>query len=206
MQALASLPAQDRAAPPPAFAVEEAYWGYAVRPADAGSWPLRLAQGLAWLGGIGLVVLAAGLLMGPAVDPALDAMRQGLGAVAAAAAALLLWFASRGSVVELQVDLARGELREAVRNRAGHPTVLGRHGLDAVAALEMDRGPGRSATLSLRLQGSDRRIPVASGPVADLGALLRRLQADILPPRQTIRVLPPEEEAAADPAVLDRAA
>jgi hypothetical protein len=78
-----------------------------------------------------------------------------------------LWFATRGGVVELQFDLARGELRELVRHRIGPATLVGRHGLGAGATLLVDRGRAARghAALILRLRGDDDGgLCIAEGP------------------------------------------
>ena len=115
--------------------------------------------------------------------PVLLQVAQGL--VLALGAALLLWFATRGSTVELQVDLLRGELREAVRHRAGRPTVLGRHGLDSGATLSIHRGAG-AASLILRFGPERPGLCIARGPEGALLALRRRLEEDLLQRGATI--------------------
>lgn len=89
-----------------------------------------------------------------------------------------MWFATRGGVVELQFDLARGELRELVRHRAGRATVLGRHDLGAGAALSIERH-GPTCRLLLRLRQDSEALCIAQGPEPAILELRRRLDGEL---------------------------
>lgn len=180
------------------FRVEEAAWGCRVCP-RAGRPPiLRLAQGAALVAGaaaLGAGLLLAGPALGGLPDLLRDAgwlvppgagwdLRAGLGALAAAA--LLLWLATRGASVELQVDRRRREVRLVVPNLVGRPRLLAAHGFDAVAGLRVAPAGRHFAALVIDARGG-RPLPVASGTRADLAPLRRRLERDLAQPQMPSR-------------------
>lgn len=171
---------------PPPFEIEESFWGYVIRSTEGPPVLLQVAQGLVLALGAALTAGALLLVVLPVGGgDALSPFHAGLATLLGSAAALLLWFATRGSTVELQVDLLRGELREAVRHRAGRPTVLGRHGLDSGATLSIHRGAG-AASLILRFGPERPGLCIARGPEGALLALRRRLEEDLLQRGATI--------------------
>lgn len=184
--------ARDRGRPATGFAVEEFYWGYVVRDTRGAPLALVAAQAAAWAGGILCAIAAPGLFVMPgawAEGP--GGLRLGAAVVFAAVAAILLWFASRGAVAELQIDTRQGEVREIIRNRAGKPTVGGRHGFDSIGGVFIDRTGDRAArgraVLVIRLGNTAQVLPVATGPAAGLEPLRDRLGRDlVVRPRQAI--------------------
>jgi hypothetical protein len=172
---------------PAAFLVETGPRGYVVRAAEGPPLLLQLVQGVALAFGAALAAAALMIVAWPlGLGLGLTGFHGGLATLTGAGAALLLWFATRGGTVELEVDLARGELREIVRHRAGPPSVLARHGLDGGAALAVHRGAGEPS-LILRF-GPDRPgLCIARGPEPALLALRARLESDLLAQGDTIR-------------------
>jgi hypothetical protein len=167
----------ERPAPPPPFEIRQTFWGYVVRGTDGPPMLLQVAQGTVLGFGAAFTAAALVLVMGEGVEGD-QAMRRGFAVVLSSLALLLMWFATRGGVVELQFDLARGELRELLRHRAGRATVLGRHGLDAGAALTIERA-GPTCRLLLRLRDDGEALCVAQGPEAALLELRRRLDGEL---------------------------
>ncbi|NAZ35540.1 hypothetical protein [Rubellimicrobium sp. CFH 75288] len=182
------------------FRVDETRWGYVIRAPQGVPVLVQVAQGVVLAAGSGLS--AAAVLLVLAAEG--DGMTTGLAVLCAAAAALLLRFALCGATVELQVDLARGELRETLRHCLGRTSVIGRHGLGAGASLAVQPGDGGVATLWLRLGTNRRSIRIAQGPEPVLQALKRRLDGDLLAGCQTILRPAPEAEGAAGLGHLDR--
>ncbi len=97
-----------------------------------------------------------------------------------------MWFASRGTKLEVQIDTAQGEVREIVRNRAGRPSLLGSYGFDAIGGVFIDRINGQDrlpmghAVLVLRYLNTAQTMPVAAGREDDLAPLRDRLGRDLM--------------------------
>jgi hypothetical protein len=165
----------------PHFEIRKTFWGYVVRGAGGPPMMLQVAQGVVLA--FGAAFTAGALLLVTSLEPGgdLDGMRGGLTVVLSSLALLLIWFATRGGVVELQLDLARGELRELVRHRVGRATVLGRYGLEGGAALMIDRSgpPGSPCSLMLRLREGGEALCIARGPEPALIELRRRLDQEL---------------------------
>lgn len=121
------------------------------------------------------------LLTLPLSDDGANGIRLALVVALSAKALLLLWFATRGGVVELHLDLLRGELKEIVRHRIGPQTVVGRHGFGSEMTLTIDRTGSTegSCGLILRLKGQEAGICIAEGPEESLLELRRRIQQDL---------------------------
>ncbi|WP_439155770.1 hypothetical protein [Yoonia sp.] len=173
----------DDSATPPPFSVEETYWGYIVRPERQPSLGIVLAQALSFLAGAGLltasigtVVFASAVFTGD-VGP----MRIGAAVLFGSVAIYLLWFASRGTQPELQVDTSVGEIREVIQNRVGWPTTVGCYGFDAIGGVFMDKHPtDDSAMLILRYRDTAQTLCVAEGAGGQLVPLRDRLGQDLM--------------------------
>lgn len=178
------LKSADKPAEQACFAVDETYWGYVVRCTEAEPGWVIVAQGVAWFAGICLCIGALGLWAVPVTqfDPGLFPMKLGASLIMAGFAVYLLWYASRGTHSELQVDTSLGEVREIVRNQAGRPTLLGRHGFDAIGGVLIDRATLRKgrACLVLRYGNTARMMPVAWGVESELTALRDRMGHDMM--------------------------
>ncbi|WP_373353243.1 hypothetical protein [Pseudoroseicyclus sp. CXY001] len=178
-------------APAARHRVEEAYWGYVIRKVTPMTELMAALQVLATSGGILGLALTAGLwLMPMGGDSAtLVAFRLIASVVLAGFGATLLWVGSRGTRAEVQIDIAQGEVREVLRNRAGLPTLAGRVAFADVGGVFLTRRPERGdqrATLVLRLGNSTRLIHVAQGPEDALLALRDRIGRDLMVrPRQS---------------------
>lgn len=176
------------------FAVDETYWGYIVRSNEPETMGVFVMQSLAWLIGISCVVASLGLWLLPSavmVGPAMG-MKLGASVVTGAMAALCLWFASRGTQVEIQIDTRLGEVREVVRNKAGKASMVGRYGFDAIGGVYIDGAAASrglpSGNLVLRYRNTAQTLHVASGDVIGLAALRDRLGRDLMVlPRNPLR-------------------
>lgn len=165
----------------PTCSLDETYWGYIIRAHEPVSPGVIVAQWLAWLFGVSFAVAALGLWVLPQALLSGDGLGLKIGAssLLAGLAALLLWFASRGAEVELQIDTSLGEIREVMRNRAGRPTLLARYGFDSIGGVHVDRS-GPRARLVMRYGNTAQMVPVCSGPEEDLGVLRNRLGRDVV--------------------------
>ena len=162
------------------FEVRQAFWGYVIRGTEGPPILVQVAQGLVLA--LGAACAAASLavaVLTPEGDDSLSLLRLGASAILMGFAILFLRYASRGGVVELHVDLARGELREVVRHRIGRASTLGAHGFDPSASLHIRRDGGCRRTLVLHHRGSQEGICIAHGPEHALQALRLRLEQDL---------------------------
>ncbi|NCO85152.1 MAG: hypothetical protein GW886_00800 [Rhodobacterales bacterium] len=177
---------------PQHFVVDEAYWGYVVRQADEDPLSVRILMGLAWGAGIVFAVGALGLWLMPqsVISADLIGMKMGASVLMAGFAAFFLWYASRGTRTELQVDTSLGEVREVVRNQTGKPSLVGRYGFDAIGGVYLERaagGPGDTC-LVLRHGNGGQLLPVAWGHESQLVALRDRMGHDMMVrPQNTLR-------------------
>ena len=191
--------AQEQPAKPPAATdgVVDTYWGYIVKCAHAPSYFLMISQAVSWLIGAALLVAALGLWM---ISPTLSTggdfgMKLGATVLALSSASLCLWYSSRGTQSEIQIDTRLGEVREVVRNRAGRSTLVARYGFDAIGSVFIDLG-GRKpraddvvGNLVLRYRNTSQTMHVATGSLAQLGKLRDRLGHDLMiAPKTTARM------------------
>lgn len=188
------------------YVVEETYWGYIVRNNEKASVGVLMMQGTSWFLGISFFVASVGIWLTPSaliVDD-LIGFRIGLTAILAAIGTFLLWFSSRGTMAEVQVDTARGEVREIVRNRAGKPSLLGRYGFDAIGGVHLERAgiqPGQRsdlplgyAELVLRYRNTAQKLHVVAAPEGLLVPLRDRMGHDLMVrPKQSLRVPLPDQ-------------
>ncbi|SMY09047.1 hypothetical protein [Flavimaricola marinus] len=168
------------------FEVDETYWGYIVRSSEQTPVHVVLIQGIAWMIGIAFVVATLGLWVLPSTvthGPALG-LKLGATVVTSSIAALTLWYASRGTQSEIQIDTRLGEVREVIRNKAGKASLVGRYGFDAIGGVFIDRS-GASNGLSkgnlvLRYRNTAQTLHVASGGLMGLAPLRDRLGRDLM--------------------------
>ena len=170
------------AAPVPQFSVDETYWGYVIRPQGRPRLFIQVQQYLAAIIGAGFLATAFGMFLVPELTVGtLDIpMRAGSAIIFAGIAAFCLWFASRGSVSELQIDNNQGEVREVVRNRAGKSSLLGVYGFDAIGGVFIERAQGEQSELVLRYRNTSQKFHVARGHAATLERLRDRLGQDLM--------------------------
>lgn len=170
------------------YQIDDTYWGYVVRTIEPPSLTLSVFQGLSWLAGIGFVVATAGLWLMPSsmTGPDVLGMKIGATAVALALSVFCLWFASRGTDSEIQIDTRMGEVREVVRNRTGRSTLVGRYGFDAIGSVFIDAGPNadrrtmETGSLVLRYRNTAQTMHVATGTTARLALLRDRIGRDLM--------------------------
>ncbi|MDP5347560.1 MAG: hypothetical protein NWQ32_04120, partial [Paracoccaceae bacterium] len=88
------------------FAVEDAFWGYKIRSGQTVPLSVLLGQALSFFFGVCFLTACIGILVLPTLffDGGLGVVRLGAVVLLGAAAAYLLWFASRGTLAEVHVD------------------------------------------------------------------------------------------------------
>lgn len=165
------------------FQIDEAYWGYIIRATGGSGVYLFVVQTVTMFLGAAFLAAALGLLLMPStlMSGHIDLFRIFAVIMFVAVAAFMLWFASRGTETELQVDTTLGELREVVRNRAGKTTLLGRYGFDAIGGVFIDRSAARGyALLQLRYRNTSQTLQIAAGTAEELQPLKDRLGHDLM--------------------------
>lgn len=163
------------------YRIQETRWGFRV--AGRGGEPLlqALARVAALLAGTAGLAAAVTLLLRAETGGATWPIRVGLAALIGGVGLLLVWFSTRGTVVETEVDTLRGELRLVVRNRIGPMARVATYGLDAVSGVRVARmkgGHGR-AILAVELAGGQALL-VAAGAEAALVPLRRRIEREVM--------------------------
>jgi hypothetical protein len=168
------------------YVIDETYWGYIVRSVEPTPLPVLLMQGIVWLFGVAFLVAAIGLWVLPSMvthGPALG-LKMGASVIMGSIAILSLWYASRGTQTEIQIDTRLGEVREVMRNRAGKASLVGRYGFDSIGGVFIDRAaPGAAltkGTLVMRYRNTAQTLHVATGGVTGLAPLRDRLGRDLM--------------------------
>jgi hypothetical protein len=165
--------------PPTDFKLEERNWGYIVGNHDGAGLGVYIAQGASMLVGASFIAAAIGLVAMPSTGDTLI-MRSGVAVLFAGVAALFLWYASRGTETELQIDTRMNEVREVVRNRSGKPTLLGRYGFENIGGVFVDHFDDTDdAALIMRYRNTPQTLLVAQGTPAILSTLKNRIQNDL---------------------------
>ena len=92
---------------------------------------------------------------------------------------ILARVAARGTRVRVQVDTAKGELREVVAGPFGSDMILARHGLDAVQSVDFvaSRGEPSFGQIQITVNGVGV-VPAGVGAMVLLGPLRDRLAED----------------------------
>lgn len=162
----------------------ETYWGYIIRCQTCDrSFAILMQWGAAILG-VSLLVAVLGLwtMPGSAVSQDILGFKLGISTVMGVIGITLVWFASHGTYYEVQVDLARLELREALRNNRGVARIQNRIKFEDVDAVYIDRSAGEAAKarLLVRLAASSKVLEVATDYEENLKHLHARLGRDIL--------------------------
>lgn len=162
----------------------ETYWGYIIRCQNCDRSFAILLQWVSAFMGVSLLVAAFGFwtLPGSMVSTDVVGFKLGISSVMGVFGMALVWFASHGTYYEVQVDLARMELRETLRNNRGTARVQNRIRFDDIDAVYIDRTAGETvkARLMLRMAASSQLIEIASDYEGNLTRLHTRLGRDIL--------------------------
>ncbi|PHQ95503.1 MAG: hypothetical protein COB39_12830 [Marinosulfonomonas sp.] len=168
----------------PSVSANETYWGYILRCQNRARSLAILMQWTAAFVGVSLLFAAFGFwtLPGSAISSDILGFKLGISTIMGIVGITLVWFASHGTENEFQVDLARSEVREVLRNRQGNARVLSRTKFGEIDAVFIDRATtehGKSR-LMLRLADSALAIEVAIDYEEHLTRLRDRLAYDIL--------------------------
>lgn len=165
------------------LAVRTEPWGYIVRAGNRPPLDLVILQVLAYFLGVCFVTAGIGILVLPALMSGLDLgpLRMGAAVLFGAGAVYLLWFASRGSKVDVHVDTSAREIREVIANRVGKPTVLQSYGFGEIGGVYVETAAG-DAPAQLVIGYRGRSILIALGETDELDELRKRLSRDLMGP------------------------
>lgn len=165
------------------FSIEDASWGYIIRSDKGDSLGVVVLQSASFLLGVGFLIAAVGMVtLSPLMFGAeLTPFRMGAAVLFGAASAYLLWFASRGTQTEIQIDTSLREIREVIRNRAGRPSTVGTYDFAAMTDVFVQESDAAGGAM-LVVQDDDHGVSicVAKAPAAALGALEDRVARDVL--------------------------
>lgn len=165
------------------FCTEETHWGYIVRSTNDTGHSMIFTQSLSLIAGAALLAAALGMWIIPGMLFSVDALMMRLFStiVFVAASAMLLWYASRGTISEIQIDNARGEIREVIRNHTGRMSLLACYSFDSIGKVVLEpsakNGP---ASLVLLYRNSSESVEVATGREGALSTLHDRISRDVI--------------------------
>ncbi len=165
------------------LSVQSQPWGYVIRSGNKPPMDVLIGQVIAYFIGVCFFTAGLGLLLLPNLFASSDlgAMRLGAAALLGAGAAYLLWFASRGSQVEVHVDTAAREILEVIQNRVGKPSIISRYPFGDIGGVYLDTAAGLApAQLVLGYRG--QMILVAEGSSDELTILRTQLSRDLMGP------------------------
>ncbi|MBB5722083.1 hypothetical protein FHS72_001707 [Loktanella ponticola] len=164
------------------FRTEETRWGYIVRTTQDSGNGMIVTQSLSLLAGAALLAAALGMWLIPGMMFSAEAIIMRLFATImfVSASALLLWYASRGTVSEIQIDTTRGEIREVIRNHTGKMSLLACYSFDAIGDVALVSAGDNVASLVLRYSNSADTVEVACGDELVLTSLRERINRDVI--------------------------
>lgn len=155
-------------------------FGYSVRP---GAYLRRRATMVEWsayfvgfsilFGIVGLLATSAG-----ASAATLDAFVLTILVCGAGLAGFFFWVGFRGTAIEAQVDIARRELRTAVRNWRGQERILETHAFAEIESMFVHR-KGQSARLCVRTVQEPAGVEIVAADNATLKFLHEVMSGDI---------------------------
>ncbi|RVT85464.1 hypothetical protein DXV76_06805 [Rhodobacteraceae bacterium CCMM004] len=168
--------------------VAKVSWGYIVQQMAGENRHCAIYERALSFAGLGVLGLVGSLWLLPGAnnDPMLLPFKLVLTSVFLFLAALLAWIAHRGVRQETHIDLDRGVLRQALRNRHGARRVVFRTRLEDVESLFILRGQrrGEAAHLFVRVCGRAEPVYVGSAEADALERLHRRVSEDVAHFRQ----------------------
>ena len=162
--------------------MRETHWGYIITGAEAEKMRVRALQIAAMAVGAAFMTCAVALWVFPSAATAHGfEFHLGLSCAFVALGFFLVRFATRGTLVEIEVDLKAKELREVVRNRTGRPSLLGKWSFDSFGGLFIDRSKLSidQAALMLRYRDTATVVEIASGPLSVIEPLRDRIGRDV---------------------------
>jgi len=164
--------------------ISETYWGYIVRCNTCDRSMAVVLQWVAALTGVSLIIASLGLwvLPGSMMSPDVASFKLAMASLLGVFGVTLIWYASHGTKYEIQMDLARLEVREVLRNSKGIARVQNSLPFEKIGSVFMDRSQkdNGKVALVLRLGNSAQVIGIAQDYEENLTALRDRLGRDLM--------------------------
>jgi len=164
--------------------ISETYWGYIVRCNTCDRSIAVVLQWVAALTGASLIIASLGLwaLPGSVMSPDVASFKLAMASLMGVFGVTLIWYASHGTKYEIQIDLARLEVREVLRNAKGQARVQSSLPFEKIGSVFMDRKQkdNGKVALVLRLGNSAQVIGIAQDYEENLTALRDRLGRDLM--------------------------
>lgn len=175
---------------PAALSVSDTYWGYEIRDGSDRFERGALTESTLKFVGLICVLSAYGQWFLPAQFFVGDTVvaKATLCFLLGAVGFWLYWLASRGLATDVEIDMARREIRVVRRNRGGARRVEVVVPMARVesAFIQRSKVRGALAHLCLRMRAPEAVLHVATGPQRELESLLRRLSHDLKPMSERI--------------------
>lgn len=161
--------------------IENQPWGYVIRSGHRTPLDVLVGQGLAYFFGVCLIIAALGIMFMPGLFSSADmgVMRIGAATLFGAGAVYLLWFATRGGRVDVEVDSKGREIREVIQNRTGKPTIISTYPFDDIGGIYLEAAGG-TAPEQLLMGYHGQMILLAEGETDELTALRTQLSRDLM--------------------------
>ncbi|MEM0945829.1 MAG: hypothetical protein AAGK37_00360 [Pseudomonadota bacterium] len=170
--------------------VTDTHWGYVIHEQLDRFEHETLGRAAARFGGLVLVLSAYGQWLLPAVlyGPESGLARSIVSLTLGVLGVLVYWCASRSVQIDLQVDLARRELRLTETKGRGNARLRAVFPMGQVASAFIARTKDGASQpqLFLEMRDRDEVMHVATGPESDLLVLHRRLSYDLRPIEERI--------------------
>lgn len=161
--------------------VTEHYWGYEVRTNEQ---VVNIAVLLRAVCGV-LTIATVGAALGVWLVPAMAfvgstfLMKATVSVLLVCVAVVLARVAARGTRIRVQIDRARGELREVVDGPLGSVFVVARYGLDAIEGIDIVPSTTEPSFGQVQVLIKDLgAIAVGDGAIVTLRPLLDRVAYD----------------------------
>lgn len=185
MNAIASVSRKEtRKSEKSATQVSETFWGYIVR-CNTCDRPMAVffQWGAAIVGGL-LVLASLGFwaLPGSMLSPELISFKMAMVSLFGVFGVTLVWYASHGTKYEIQVDLAKLEIREVLRNSKGVARIQSRIPFEKIGSVFIDRSQkvNGKVRLVMRLGNSAQVLEVARDQEENLTGLRDKMGRDLL--------------------------
>ena len=163
---------------------DETFWGYIIRDSSHQKSLSIIIRSLAKFAAGAMLLAVAGLWILPGAENSVAVLpfKLGLSVLISFIAIMLFWFSSHDKKYEVQVDLGKLELREALRGKKGNVRVFSKILFEHIEAVYIERASisSRKSRLMLRLVKSGQVIEIARDYEAFLPPVRERLGRDIL--------------------------
>lgn len=182
---------RDRDIPKSSISNDETFWGYIIRDSSRQKSLLIIIRSLAKFAAGAMLLAVAGLWILPGAENSVAVLpfKLGLSVLISFIAVMLIWFSSHNKKYEVQIDLEKLELREALRGKKGNVRVFSKILFEQIEAVYIERASisSRKSRLMLRLVKSGQVIEIARDYEAFLPPVRDRLGRDVLGQKKMVQ-------------------